>query len=320
MKTLMAAVTVGLLGMGSSTALAADWPTKPVTLVSAWTPGGANDIIARSLAKDFNEEWGQSVIVENRPGASGTIGTAHVARSAPDGYTLTLGSLPSYSTAELLYDTLSYDPKKDFTPISMVAIVPNLLVVNQDLPVNSVKELIEYAKKNPGKLSFSSVGNGSSSHLAGELFNRLAQVETIHIPYKGTAPAMIDLVGGRVTFAFENMPALLPMIEDKKLKALAVTSKERSPLLPEVPTMIEAGLADFEMGAWYGLFGPAGMRPAVVEKINGSVRKSLDSPEMNTRLKALGANVIGSTPAQAEEFLLNDIQKWTAVLKAAPQP
>lgn len=305
------------LCLATHVALAQDYPSKPIRWISAWTPGGANDILSRELAQDISAQLGQPVVVENRPGASGTIGTANVASAAPDGYTITLGSLPSYSTAPSMFPNLPYDPLTDLAPIALVAAIPNVLVVNPSLPVNNVEELIAYMKANPNKLSYSSVGIGSSSHLGGELFNLMAGVEMVHIPYKGTSPAMIDLVGGRIDLAFENMPALLPMIRSGQLKALAVTSKTRSALLPDVPTVDESGLKGFEVGAWYAAFAPGGTPSEIIDKLNAAINTSLGKPELHRRLQDLGTELTGGTPAEAAEFLKNDLEKWSNVIKQA---
>jgi len=314
--SLRIAAAAGLMA-AAACAAAQDYPAKPIRLISAWTPGGANDILARALGQVISQRFGQPVVIENRPGASGTIGTAHVAQSPADGYTITLGSMPSYSTAPSMFPDLRYDPIKDLVPIAFVAIVPNVLVVNPSLPVKSVPELLAYAKANPGKLAFSSVGNGSSSHLGGELFKLMGHVDMTHVPYKGTAPALVDLVGGRVQLAFENMPALLPLINGGQLRALAVTSRARSALLPQVPTVDEAGLKGYEIGAWYMMFAPAGTPRKVVDKLNEAVNAGLQQPDIRQRLKDLGAEIVGGTPEQAADFLKRDLARWTDVIKQA---
>ena len=249
------------LGLGSLTsawpAFAEAFPSRPITLVSPWAAGGTNDLLCRLLAREAGGVLGQPMVVDNKPGASGVVGTTAVARSKPDGYTLTLGSTPGYATAPALYPNLPYDPLKDFTPIIGVATVPNVLVVPPSLPVNSVQELIAYIKARPGQVAYASVGNGSTQHLCAKLFERMTGTEMIHVPYKGTAPAMQDLLAGRVTLAFENMPPLLPQIRSGALKALAVTSAQRVAQLPDTPTLAASGLADFGASVWYAVFAPA---------------------------------------------------------------
>lgn len=301
----------------AQTGLGQSFPTKPIRWISAWTPGGANDMLSRAIAQDLAMTLGQPVVVENRPGASGTIGTALVAQSPPDGYTVTLGSLPSYSTAPSMYPNLPYDPLRDLAPITLAATVPNVLVVHPSVPVQSVSELIAYARAHPGKLRYSSVGNGSTPHLSAELFKASTGVDMVHVPYKGTAPALTDLLAGRIELAFEGMPALLPHIRADSLRALAVTTKRRSSLLPNLPTIDESGLKGYDVSVWYGVFTSAGTPPDVIKKLNEAINASLRTPEMQSRLTSIGADAAGGSPEALRTFLQQDTQKWAKVIKAA---
>src|SRR5512144_2335881 len=284
----------GLLVAGfAAGAWAQDYPTKPIRIVVPFPPGGATDLLARAVAQRLTEKWGQAVLVDNRPGAGGNIGSELVAKSAPDGYTLEMGTVGTHSINASLYAKMPYDHVKDFVPIILVAGVPNVLVVNPALPVNSVQELVAYAKANPGKLNFASSGNGTSIHLSGELFKVMAGVQMTHVPYKGSAPALQDLIGGQVQLMFDNLPPSLPQIKAGKLRALAVTTATRSPALPDLPTIAESGLPGFEASSWFGIVAPAGTPPAIVAKLNAEVAKWLASPEAQEKLLALGANPAG---------------------------
>ncbi len=262
------------------------YPTKPIRLVVPFPPGGATDILAREVAKHLTEAWGQSVVVDNRPGAGGNIGSELVAKAAPDGYTLEMGTVGTHAINASLYSKMPYDHVKDFVPVILVAGVPNVLEVNPSVPVNSVQELIAYAKANPGKLNFASSGAGTSIHLSGELFKVMAGVQMTHVPYKGSAPALQDLLGGQVQLMFDNLPPSLPQIKAGKLRALAVTSTTRAPALPDVPTVAEAGLPGFEASSWFGVLAPAGTPPAIVAKLNAEIAKWLTSPEAKEKLAA----------------------------------
>lgn len=309
------------LGLGGlSVALpsfAESFPSRPITLVSPWAPGGTNDLLCRLLAKEAGEKLGQSMVVDNKPGASGVIGTTAVARAKPDGYTLTLGSTPGYATAPALYPALPYDPLKDFTPVIGVATVPNVLVVPASLPVNSVQELIAYVKARPGQVAYSSVGNGSTQHLCAKMFERMTKTEMIHVPYKGTAPAMQDLLAGRITLSFENMPPLLPQIRSGAMKALAVTSAQRVAQLPETPTMAASGLPDFVAAVWYAVFAPAGVPADVVSTLQGAFAHALRQPSVTAQLAPLGLTVLASDAAATKAFVQADAAKWGGIIRAA---
>ena len=314
-KAATGAMAAAVLAIGSSSAHA-QFPTKPIHWVSPWAPGGANDILSRAIGNEISKTLGQSVIIENKPGASGTTGTAAVSKAPADGYTITLGSTPSYATAPSMYPALAYDPIKDFAPITLVARVSNLLVVHPSVPVTTVKEFIAYAKANPGKLNFTSVGSGSTPHLSAELFKMLAGVDMNHVPYKGTAPALIDLIAGRVELAFEGTPALLPHLKAGGVRALGITSAKRSPLLPDVPAIAET-LPGFDVNVWYAVFAPAGTPPDVVKKLNDAVVASLRTPVLSKQLGDLGAELVGSSPEELGAYLKAETAKWEKVIKTA---
>ena len=318
-RLLLALVTiVGIAAIGVAAPAAAQapaYPTKPVRLVVPFPPGGATDIIARAVAQKLGETLGQSIVVDNRPGAGGNVGTELVAKAAPDGYTLEMGTVGTHAINASLYAKMPYDNVKDFAPIILVAGVPNVLEVTPSLPVNSVQELIAYAKANPGKLNFASSGNGTSIHLSGELFKVMAGVQMTHVPYKGSAPALQDLIGGNVQLMFDNLPPSLPQIKSGKLRAIAVTSAARAPALPDVPTIAESGLPGFEASSWFGLLAPAGTPPAIIAKINAEVATWLASPEGREKLAAIGANAAGGSPEDFARHIQAETAKWAKVVK-----
>ena len=296
---------------------AANYPAKPVRLVVPFPAGGTTDILARAVAQKLSEAWGQQVIVDNRPGAGGNIGSELVARAAPDGYTLLMGTVGTHAINPSLYKKMPYDHVKDFAPVILVAGVPNVLVVNPSLPVHSVSELIAYAKANPGKLNFASSGNGTSIHLSGELFKTMTGVDMTHVPYKGSAPALTDLIGGQVQLMFDNLPSSLPFIKAGKLRALAVTSGTRSATLPELPTLAESGLPGFEASSWFGVLAPAGTPRDIVAKLNGAIAGWLASPEAKEKLLAQGAIAAGGTPDDFARHIAAETSKWAKVVKAS---
>jgi tripartite-type tricarboxylate transporter receptor subunit TctC len=291
------------------------YPTKSIRLVVPFPAGGATDILAREVAKHLTETWGQSVVVDNRPGAAGNIGSELVAKSAPDGYTLEMGTVGTHAINASLYSKMPYDHVKDFVPVILVAGVPNVLVVNPSVPVNSVQELIAYGKANPGKLNFASSGSGTSIHLSGELFKVMTGVQMTHVPYKGSAPALQDLIGGQVQLMFDNLPPSLPQIKAGKLRALAVTSAARAPALPDVPTVAETGLPGFEASSWFGVLAPAGTPPAIVTKLNAEIAKWLTSAEAKEKLVSVGANIAGGTPDDFARHIAAETAKWAKVVK-----
>jgi tripartite-type tricarboxylate transporter receptor subunit TctC len=295
----------------------ASYPSRPVKLVVPFPPGGPLDIVGRALAQKLGEAWGQSVVVDNRPGAGGNIGADLVAKSPPDGYTILMGALSTHAVNPSLYAKMPYDAVKDFAPITLVAITPNVLVVNASLPVNSAKEFIAYAKANSGKLAFGSGSNGSAGHLAGELFKVDTGTDVIHVPYKGGAPATQALLAGDTQFMFDNLANAMPQVKAGKVKALAVTTAQRSKLAPELPTMAEAGLPGFDISTWFGLFAPAGTPKEVIAKWNAEVTKILNSAEMRERLVAQGAEPAPTTPAEFAAFIDKEIPKYARIVKAS---
>lgn len=305
-RTLMlgaAALVAGLTGIAPALAQDSNFPTKPLRFVVPYSPGGPLDSTARLLAEKVRASLGQPIIVENKAGAGGNIGADLVAKSAPDGYTLVMGAVATHAINPWLFANLPYDPIKDFTPITLVAAVPNVLVMNVDFAktnhINSVADLIAYAKKNPDRLNYGSGGNGSAGHLAGELLKARAGIQAVHVPYQGASPAQLALLGGQSDFMFDNLAASAPMIKDGKVKALAVTTLERSSLLPNVPTMDESGVKGFDLGTWFGIFAPGGTPPDVVAKLNKAYADALRLPDVRERLLAMGSE---AQPMAAEDF------------------
>jgi tripartite-type tricarboxylate transporter receptor subunit TctC len=295
----------------------AAYPNRPVKLVVPFPPGGPLDIVGRAIAQKLSEAWGQAVVVDNRPGAGGNIGADIVAKSPPDGYTILMGALSTHAVNPSLYAKMPYDAVADFAPITLVAVTPNVLVVNASLPVDSAKEFIAYAKANSGKLAFGSGSNGSAGHLAGELFKVDTGAEITHVPYKGGAPATQALLAGDTQFMFDNLANAMPQVKAGKFKALAVTTAQRSKLAPELPTMAEAGLPGFDISTWFGLFAPAGTPKDVIAKWNGEVAKILTSPEMREKLIAQGAEPAPTTPGEFAAFVKNEITKYAKIVKAS---
>ena len=301
---------------------AQSWPTKAVRIVVPFPPAGTTDIVARSVAAELQKMWGQSVVIDNRPGAGGNIGSDAVAKSPPDGYTLLMGTVGTHSINASLFaqngQKMPFDPVKDFVPITLCAAVPNVMVIYPKLPVNTVPEFVAYAKANPGKINMASSGNGTSIHLTGELFKTVTGVYMVHLPYRGSAPALTDLMSGNVNVMFDNLPSAMPFIKSGRLKALAVTSKNPSPALPGVPTIEQAaGLKDFDASSWFGLFAPAGTPRAIVDKIQTDVAKALAVPEVRERLQSQGAEPGGNTPDQFASFIRAETEKWARVVKVS---
>jgi tripartite-type tricarboxylate transporter receptor subunit TctC len=301
-------------------AQARTWPSKAVRIVVPFPPGGTTDIVARAIGVELQRMWQHPVVIENRPGAGGNIGADAVAKSAPDGYTLLMGTVGTHAINQALYaqsgTKLSFDPVKDFVPITLVAAVPNVMVVNAKVPVATVQEFISYAKARPGQLNMASSGNGTSIHLSGELFKTVTGVYMVHFPYRGSAPAVTDLLAGNMTVMFDNLPSALPHIKSGRLRALAVTTRTRSPALPDVPTIEEAaGLKGFDASSWFGLFAPAGTPRAIVDKVQADVAKALSVPEVRERFLAQGADPSGNTPEQFAAFIRAETDKWTRVVK-----
>jgi len=300
----------------AATAQAQTWPVKAVRLVVPFAAGGSTDIIGRTLGQKLNEMWGQPVVVDNRPGGSTVIGTDVVAKSPPDGYTLLVTPAP-FTIVPSLIAKLPYDPAKDFEPITLINTTPLVIVVNPSVPAKSIKELIALAKSRPGALNYGSSGSGGSNHLAGELFNAMTGVKMIHIPYKGNAPALTDLIGGHVDVVFNGLTSAMPFIKSGKLRALAVTSLARTGSLPDMPTLDELGLKGFQAVAWNGLTAPARTPKDIIAKINSDALKVVRSAELVERLKAEGSDPVGNSPAEYSAFLRNEIAKWAKVIKSA---
>jgi tripartite-type tricarboxylate transporter receptor subunit TctC len=296
---------------------AADYPNRPVMLVVAFTPGGPSDVLARIVGKQMEQLLGAPFIIENRPGAGGNIAADSVAHASPDGYTLLMGNNSILATNEVLYKHLTYNPQKDFIPITLIGTQANILVVNPDVPAHSLKELIALAKAQPGKLNFASSGYGAAAHLAGELFKAEAKVDIVHVPYKGAAPALQDVIGGHNQLMFATAASVVGHIKVGKVRALAVTTLKRTQILPEIPTMDEAGLKGFEASTWHGLVAPAGTPPDVIAKLHGAAIKALQDAGVQASLARLGVDIVGDTPEQFNAYIKAEIPKWTAIVKAS---
>ncbi len=297
-------------------ALAQAWPSKPVRLVSPFPAGGGTDAFARPLAQQLSTQLGQQVIVDNRGGAGGTIGAEHVAKGPADGYTFLVGAV-HHTIAVSVYSKLGYDLMKDLVPVTLVALVPNVVVVNPKVPVNSIQELVAYAKANPNKLNFGSAGNGTSHHLAGELFKVTTGAQINHVPYKGAGPAMQDLLGGQVDLMFDGMGSSAAQIRGNRLKALAVTTEARSPAFPDIPTMKEAGVPGYVVTTWYGLWAPAGTPADIVNRMQQEVAKAMQSPLIRKVWEEQGAQPGGNTPAEFGAFVRSEVTKWADVAKVS---
>jgi len=316
-----------LLGAGASclpSALFAQaaWPNKPVRIVVPFAPAGTTDILARALAPELGKAFGQVFIIDNRPGAGGNLGADMVAKSAPDGYTLLMGTVGTHAINAALYPKMPFDPVRDFTPVVLVAGVPNVLVMNpakaEALKINSVADLIRHARAHPGELNMASSGNGTSIHLSGELFKSMTGTFMTHFPYRGSGPALLDLMGGTMDLMFDNLPSALPQIKAGKLKALAVTSAQRSAAVPELPTIAEAGpVKGFDASSWFGLFAPAGTPADIVNRIQQETAKSFAAPAFKERLLSQGAIPGGQPPAQFVAFIAAETKKWAQVVKAS---
>ena len=306
---------VALLVFASVPALAQTYPIRPVKLVVPFAPGGSADLVARILGQKLGEAWGQQVIVENKGGGSGMIGNDYVAKSAPDGYTLTVGTMGPFSVNPTLFEKMPYDPIRDFAPITLTGIASHVLVANPKVPVHSVSELIALAKAKPGQLTFASSGTGNATHLTFELFKATAGIDIVHVPYKGGGPAMADLVGGQVSFSFASMPSALPYVQSGRLRAIAVGGAHRSPLFPDVPTVAEAGLPGFVSEDWQGILAPAKTPAATVAKLNADLVRTLHTPEMEAKLAGAGFDVKTTTPQQFADFIRADTAKWAKVLR-----
>jgi len=303
----------GALAQGTS---APTWPKRFVRLVVPFPPGGGTDAIARVVAGKLSDMWGQQLVVENRGGGGANIGMEAVARAEPDGYTMLLTSMP-LAVNRYLYPSLGYDPVADLAPVSLLCDYPNIMAVPITSPAHSVTEFIANAKANPGKIAFASSGHGTSVHLSGELFKRMAGIEMLHVPYRGAGPALNDLLPGRVDVMFNNIGAVLPLIQGGKLRGLAVTTAKRSPAIPQLPPIAEAGVPGFDVSSWYGFFAPAKTPPEIVRKMHADTVAALADPTTKSRLEQLGVVVVGSTPAELAAYLKSEMEKWGPVIKEA---
>jgi tripartite-type tricarboxylate transporter receptor subunit TctC len=298
---------------------AQSFPARTVSLIVPYAPGGLPDTIARTVGQKLSEKWGQPVVIENRPGAGGTIGAGWVAKAAPDGYTLLLGSVSNLAMAPSQYKNLPYDPIKDLAPVALVAASPNILVVPNDSPIHSVADLIAQAKKQPGGISYASAGNGTSNHLTVELLKTMAGVDLVHVPYRGDAPGLTDVLAGRIQMMFPTLPVALPQIKSGSLRAIAVSSPKRSILVPDIPTVAESGLLpQFAVSVWVGILAPAGTSPEIVDKLNAEIRKSLASPAVREQLEAQGTEpAAAGEPKDFGVYLADETRKWSEVAKTS---
>lgn len=315
--TLAVAATALCLLLTTTSHAQQAFPTKPIRLIVPNPPGGATDVLARVMSEELAAPLGQPVVVEYRPGASGTIGSNLVAKATPDGYTLVMGHAASHATSPSMYRNLPYDPVRDFAPVTVVAIVTNVLVVHPVVPAKSVKELIVLAKAKPGQLVFGSGGTGAITHLAGEIFKQLAGVDLQHVPYKGSSQAMADLLGGHISVMFENLPGAVGQIRAGRLRALAVLAQTRSAAVPEVPTIAEAGLPGAEAVSWFGVFTTAGTPKAIVDRLNGAMVAVIRKPEVQVRMADVGAEAVGSSPEEFGKLVRSEIGKWGKVIQTA---
>ncbi|MGJ7508394.1 Bug family tripartite tricarboxylate transporter substrate binding protein [Variovorax sp. GT1P44] len=310
------ALTAIALGLAASLAAAQTWPSKPITLVVPFPPGGSSDALARAITTPLSQSLGQPVIVESKPGAGATVGADYVSKARPDGYTLLMGAV-HHTIATSVYKKLPYDFEKSFAPITTVAMVPNVLVVGAKSPATDVKSLVALAKASPGKLSYGSNGNGTVQHLIGTQFSSIAGVELLHVPYKGSAPLTTDLLGGQVDMSFDTLTPLVQHIKGGKLRALAVTTARRSSTLPDVPTLAEAGIKDFNQGTWFGILAPAATPKEVIAKLNAEMVKIIQSPEFRKRMEEIGAEPVGDTPLRMATQIKDDTTKYGKLVKEA---
>lgn len=309
-----------LLGLAAAACLplaawAQAYPSKPITLLVPFPPGGPTDLVARVLAKKMSEQMGQSIVIDNKPGANGNIAAVAAAKAAADGYTV-LYNTSSITLSPALYKSLAYDVQRDLAPVALTAVVPLALVVNPAVPANNVREFIAYAKANPGKLSYGSAGNGNVTHLAAFQLVRHHDIDATHVPYRGSAPADVDLVAGQIQFMTDTINSVMPFVKEKRLKLLAVTTSQRMSLFPEVPTLAETVMPGFEAGAWQGIMVPANTPKAVVQRLNAEINKALQSAEVKEKLAQQGAEPLGSTPEEYGAYVKKELARWAAVVKA----
>ncbi len=316
-RLLGAALCALSLSLVSPVASAQAFPNKPIRLVVPYAPGGATDIIGRAAAVELSRLLGQPVNVDNRPGAGGNVGSEFVARSAPDGYTLVVSPSSLHGITPFLYSKLNYDPNKDLRPVIVLGSFANVLVVNQNVKANSVKELIAEIKANPGKFSYASSGSGSTIHLSGEMFKVQTGLDIPHVPYKGSGPAITDLIGGQVQIMFDNIPSAITHIRSGKLKALATTGETRAKTLPDLPTMREAGMSDYLSTAWFGISAPAGTPPEIIAKLSAEGQKAVASPEFIRKMNELGYDIVGGTPEKMAAMIQDELKRWGPLVKAS---
>jgi tripartite-type tricarboxylate transporter receptor subunit TctC len=313
---ILAALLLSLAACGlAEVAQAQAFPSRLIKIVVTFPQGGAPDILSRLFGAKMQDTWGQPVITENRPGAGGNIGADYVAKSPADGYTLVMGTVGTHAINASLYSKMPYDPVRDFAPVILVAQTPNLLVINNNVPAKTVQELVDYAKANPGKVFFGSPGVGTSIHVSGELFNTMAGVKTVHVPYKGRQFAIPDLLGGQIQMMFDNMPSALPLAKEGKLRALAVTSAKRHPAAPDVPTMSESGLPGFEATSWFAVYAPAGTPPDVIGKLNTEFNRIMTLADVKEKLAGIGLDVVGGSADVLAGYTRSELAKWAKVVK-----
>jgi tripartite-type tricarboxylate transporter receptor subunit TctC len=315
-KLVLSVLTILLLTLGAY-AQSLTYPDRPVSLVVTFAAGGSSDVLARAVADAMSHDLGQQIAVDNRPGAGGQIGAEAVAHAAPDGYTVLFGTNGTLGIGPALYKNLRYDPLHDLAPVGILHKLPLLLIVNPSIPAKNLHELIDYARANPGKLSFASAGVGSVSHLAGELFKEEAKIDILHVPYKGGGAAVTDLISGRVSMMLETIPNALPLARSGQMRAIAVTTKERSSSAPDIPTLAESGLPDFDVSAWTGLFVPVGTPRAIVDRLNTETRKITGEKRYVDLIQSMGTNVAASSPEEFGAFVRDDIARWTKVIEHA---
>lgn len=321
MKTIFRLLSVALAGTllaGSAAAAAAEpYPSKPIRFLVPYPPGGASDVTARVIGQKLAESLGQPVVVENKPGANGTIASDQAAKSAPDGYTILMGNVGPNAISASLYRKLPYDVVKDFAPVTLTTVVPIVLVAGPSVPAKDFKEFVALVKSKPGKITFASAGNGSSNHLTGELLKSMAGLDMVHVPYKGDSPAMTDIMGGQVDVMFTTVIAALPHIKSGKLKPLALATAKRTAALPDVPTIAESGVAGFDASSWGGILAPAATPKEIVAKLHAEIVKIMKLPDVNERLSGLGAEIVGNTPEEFGAFIKSETAKWGKVVKAS---
>ena len=304
-----------VLALVAGAVVAQQWPSKPIKWVVPFAPGGTTDILARTIGEKLSVTLGQPIIVDNKPGAGGGVGADQVAKSPADGYTIMGGTISTHAINASLYSNLPYDPVRDFAPITLIVRVPNMLVVNPELPAKDVRELIALLKASPGKYSFASSGNGTSQHLSGELFKTMTGVEMQHIPYRGSPPALADVVGGQVAMTFDNITTAWPLVKGGKLRALAVTTAKRSPIAPDVPTLAESGLPGYEIGSWQGVFAPAGVSTEIVKRLNTEIVRIINAPDVRQKLVDMGAEPAPNTPEEFAAMVKAEVAKWADVVR-----